>query len=121
MFAGLALLITVAGIGGIVAFSVSQRSHEIGIRMALGARRNAVVGMVLRQGLSMALAGLAIGVAGAWWSAPLLASLLFETEPGDPLTFAAAAAVLVAATLVACLLPARRATAIDPVVALRVE
>jgi predicted permease len=121
MFAGLALLITVAGIGGIVAFSVSQRSHEIGIRMALGARRNAVVGMVLRQGLSMALAGLAIGVAGAWWSAPLLAPLLFETEPGDPLTFAAAAAVLVAATLVACLLPARRATAIDPVVALRVE
>ena len=121
MFAGLALLITVAGIGGIVAFSVSQRSHEIGIRMALGARRDAVVGMVLRQGLSMALAGLTIGAAGAWWSAPLLSALLFETEPTDPLTFLAAAAVLIAATVVACLLPARRATAIDPVVALRVE
>jgi putative ABC transport system permease protein len=89
--------------------------------MALGARRDAVVGMVLRQGVSMALVGLAIGIAGAAWSAPLLSALLFETEPGDPLTFVAAAAVLITAVLVACLLPARRATAIDPVVALRVE
>jgi len=118
LFAGLALLITVVGIGGVVAFSVGQRTHEIGIRMALGAKRGAVLSMVLWQGLSMVLVGLALGFGGALWFSGVMASFLFETEPTDPATFVGVALVLLGATVVACLLPARRAISIDPVVAL---
>jgi predicted permease len=121
LFAALALLMTVAGIGGVVAFTVGQRHHEIGIRMALGAARQDVVGMVVRQGLSMVLVGLVVGAAGALWLSRAVASLLFETPPTDPLTFIAVAVVFLAATIAACVFPARRATSIDPVIALRVD
>ena len=121
LFAALAMVITVAGIGGVMAFSVSQRRHEIGIRIALGAERRAVLGTVLHQGLSMVLAGLAFGVLGALWFSNLVAAFLFETEPTDPLTFFAVEVILLLATVIACWLPARRATAIDPVVALRAD
>ena len=121
LFAALAMVITVAGIGGVMAFSVSQRTHEIGIRIALGAERRAVLGVVLHQGLSMVLVGLAFGVLGALWFNNLVAAFLFETEPTDPLTFFGVGVVLLLATVIACWLPARRATAIDPVVALRAD
>ena len=109
------------GIGGVVAFSVSQRTHEIGIRMALGAERGALLGMVVRQGLSMVFVGLVLGVGGALWFSGVVASFLFETEPRDPATFIGVALVLLGATVVACLVPARRATCIDPVDALRID
>ncbi len=121
LFAALAMVITVAGIGSVLAFSVNQRTHEIGIRMALGAERRAVLGMVLQQGLSMVLVGLALGVVGALWFSNLVATFLYETEPTDPLTFLGVGVVLLLATVIACWLPARRATTIDPVVALRVD
>jgi predicted permease len=121
LFAGLALLITVAGIGGVVAFAVGQQRHEIGIRMALGAARGTVLAMVLRQGVAMAVAGLGVGLVTALWFGNLVDSWLFETEPTDPLTFVAVAVILLAATVAASLLPARRATTIDPVVALRTD
>ncbi len=121
VFAALAMVITVAGIGGVMAFSVSQRRHEIGIRIALGAERRAVLGMVLHQGISIVLVGLAFGVLGALWFSNLVAAFLFETEPTDPLTFFAVGVILLLATVIACWLPARRATAIDPVVALRAD
>lgn len=121
LFAGLALLITTVGVGGVVAFSVGQRTHEIGIRVALGAERGAVLSMVLRQGLSMVLVGLALGVGGALWFGGVVASFLFETKPTDPATFIGVALVLLGATVVACLAPARRATSIDPIAALWVD
>jgi len=121
LFAALAMVITVAGIGGVLAFSVNQRTHEIGIRMALGAERRALLGMVLQQGLSMVLVGLVFGVLGALWFSTLLAGFLFETEATDPLIFLGVGVVLLLATVIACWLPARRATTIDPVVALRVH
>ena len=121
LFAGLATLITVTGVGGLIAFSVAQRTQEIGIRMALGATRVGVLAMVLKQGVGLVATGLALGVLGAVWLSNVLDGFLFETEPNDPLTFVAVAFVLVAATVVACLVPARRATSIDPVLALRVD
>ncbi len=121
LFAALAMLITVVGIGGVVAFSVGQRTHEIGIRMALGAERTAVLGMVLRQGLTMVVVGLLLGTVGALWFGSLVARFLFETETTDPVTFVGVAVAVLAATVVACLVPARRATAIEPVDALRVD
>jgi putative ABC transport system permease protein len=121
LFAALALLIAAAGIGGIMALAVSQRVHEIGIRMALGAQRSNILWMVLGQGLLLTLLGLGIGVAGALALTRMLKSLLFEVPPTDPVTFAGVALVLVAAALVATLLPARRAAATDPIDALRCE
>ena len=121
LFALLATLITAAGIGGVVAFSVGQRTHEIGIRMALGAERRAVLGIVLRQGLGMVVVGLLFGAVGALWFGGFVNAFLFQTEPTDPLTFAGVAVALFGAAVIACWLPARRATAIDPVVALRAD
>ena len=119
LFAALALVITVAGIGGVLAFSVSQRTQEIGIRMALGASRGDVLWMVLRQGLVLVGIGLAAGTAAAVLLSQLMATVLYGVPPGDPLTFAAVVATLLAVAVIACLLPARRATAIDPMIALR--
>jgi putative ABC transport system permease protein len=120
LFALLALVITAAGIAGVIAFSVNQRTQEFGIRMALGARRVSVLGMVLRQGISLVLAGLAIGMAGAVVLTRLLTTLLFGVQPTDALTFLAVSMVLVAVAAAACLIPARRAASVDPMVALRV-
>lgn len=119
LFAPLALTITAAGIAGVVAFSVSQRRHEFGIRMALGARPNNVLGLVLRQGLGLVAAGLALGLLGSLGLSRLLSGLLFQIQPHDPATFAAVSLVLFCVAAAACLLPARRATTVDPTVALR--
>jgi putative ABC transport system permease protein len=121
LFAGLALLIAAAGIGGIMALTVNQRVHEIGVRMALGAQPSGILRMVLRQGLVLAFAGVAIGICGALALARLVKSLLFEVAPTDPFTFASVAIVLIAAACIATFLPARRAASIDPIVALRCE
>jgi putative ABC transport system permease protein len=121
LFAGLALLIAAAGIGGIMALAVSQRVREIGIRMAMGARPADILRMVLGHGLALTLLGVAIGAAGALALTGLAKSFLFEVMPTDPLTFVGVALVLFASALLASFLPARRAASIDPIVALRTE
>jgi predicted permease len=120
LFGLLALVITAAGIAGVVAFSVSQRTQEFGVRMALGAQRGEVLAMVLQQGLQLVLIGLAIGLAGALVLTRVLTTMLFGIEPTDGLTFVAVSMVLVAVAALACILPARRAASVDPMVALRV-
>jgi len=120
-FAAVALLLALVGIYGVIAYSVAARTREIGVRMALGAQRRAVVRMVVREGMAMALAGLAAGLAGAWGLTHLIASLLYEVKAGDPPTFAAAAGALVATAMLACWVPARSAARVDPMVALRYE
>jgi putative ABC transport system permease protein len=119
LFAALALVITATGISGVLAFSVSQRFHEFGIRMALGAAPTTVLRMVLRQGMALVAVGLGIGLAGALLFARLLSGLLFGVTSTDPLTFAAVAFVLLGVAATACFLPARRATGADPMHALR--
>ena len=119
MLALLALCITAAGLGGVVAFSVSQRTQEIGVRMALGAGRGEVLGMVLREGLRLVVFGLALGIAASVLLTRLMTGLLFHVEATDPITFVGMALILVLIAAVACLAPARRASAVDPMVALR--
>ena len=119
VFAGIALVLAVIGIYGVMSYTVSQRRHEIGIRMALGAQRGDVVRRVLRQGLVLAAVGVAIGSVASLWMARTMAALLREVSPNDPVAFAAVALILSAAALLGSWLPARRAAAVDPVVALR--
>ncbi len=119
MFAMLAVVITASGLGGVIAHSVGQRTREIGIRMALGAEKGRVLRMVVNQGLLLVIVGLVIGGAGALALTRLMSGLLFEVTATDPLTFMSVAVVLVSVALVACFAPARRATSIDPVKALR--
>jgi putative ABC transport system permease protein len=121
VFAGVALMVTLAGLAGVMATSVSQRAQEFGVRLALGARPSAVVAGVLRQGGALLLIGLAIGIAGASLAGRVLTAYLFETQPTDPLTFLGVAAAMTLTGLAACLGPARRATAVDPLQALRSE
>ena len=121
LFAGLALVITAAGIAGVIAVSVSQRTQEIGIRMALGAGQRRVLGMVMRQGAVLILIGLAVGLAGSLWLTRLMANLLFAVTPTDILTFALVSGALAGIGALACFIPARRVTAIDPIQALRSE
>ncbi len=120
-FAALALILACIGVYGLMAYSVSRRTREIGVRMALGAKRADVLRMVLGAGLRLAFAGIAIGLAGALATSRLLTSLLFEMSPVNPLIFSLAAVVLAATAVAASLLPARRAASVDPMQALRVE
>jgi ABC-type antimicrobial peptide transport system permease subunit len=120
-FAVTALLLALIGIYGVIAYSIAQRTHEIGIRMALGAQRSEVVGMVARDGMSIALAGMLIGFAAAAGLTRLMASLLYDVKPTDLPTFAAVAAGLAATALVACWITAFKAALVDPMVALRTE
>lgn len=119
LFAGLALVVTLAGIAGVIATSVSERTQEFGLRMALGAPRTSVLVLVLSQGLGLVAAGLLLGIVGAMAFGNVLSAYLFETAPRDPLVIAGVAVAFVCAGVVACLGPARRATSIDPLVALR--
>jgi ABC-type antimicrobial peptide transport system permease subunit len=121
IFASLALLISASGIAAVMALSVSQRTREIGVRMALGARRRSVVGMIVRQGIVLAAAGVLAGTFFAALLTKLLASLLYATGPRDLATFAAIPVVFLLVAAIACFVPARQATSIDPLMALRQE
>jgi putative ABC transport system permease protein len=120
-FAGSAVLLAVIGIYGVMSYSVTRRTHEIGVRIALGARHGEIVQMVVRQGLAVALAGIGVGIAAALSLTRLIATLLFEVKPNDPLTFVLVAMGLAATALLASWLPARKAAAVDPLMALRYE
>jgi ABC-type antimicrobial peptide transport system permease subunit len=116
-----ALLLGAVGLYAVIAYSVAQRTREIGIRMALGAQRKNVVRLFLREGMSFIVIGLPVGLAGAFALTRLLSSLLFGVEANDPLTFACAAVVLVLVAFAACQIPAHRALRIDPMEALKSE
>jgi putative ABC transport system permease protein len=120
-FAAVAVMLAGVGIAGVLATAVSRRTQEIGVRMALGAARPHVLRMIIRQGMALVLAGLAVGVPAAFLAARFMSSLLFGVGPRDALSFVGATALLLAVALVACYLPARRATRVDPMVALRWE
>jgi len=121
IFGVLGLLLAAIGLYGVLAFAVSQRTREIGIHMALGAGARDVLLMVIKQGMSLVLVGVVIGVAGAYAVTRTIRSLLFEVGTTDPLTFVAVLLLLVAVGFIACYVPARRATKVDPLEALRYE
>ena len=121
MFALTALLLAGLGIYGVISYIVSERTHEIGIRLALGAQRRNILRMVLRQGLGLAVTGAAVGLACALIVSHLMAGLLYGVRPTDPVTFAGVALLLIGVAMLACYIPARRAIRVDPLVALRHE
>jgi ABC-type antimicrobial peptide transport system permease subunit len=118
-FAGTALLLAMVGIYGVLSYSVTQRQHEFGIRMAMGAERRDILRLVLRHGMALALAGIAAGLIAAWLLTRLLSGMLYGTGGHDPLTFAAAPMVFLVVALLASWLPARRATRVSPIETLR--
>ena len=121
IFAAVALILASVGIYGLIAYSVTQRTQELGIRVALGAQQRDVLRLVLAHGTRLTLLGVIIGILAALGLSRLLATLLFKVSSTDPLTFAAVAALLASVALLACFIPARRATRVDPLVALRYE
>ena len=120
-FAATAMLMALFGIYGVTAYSVAQRTQEIGIRMALGAQRGEIVRMVVRQGMTMALSGIAVGSVAALGLSTLMAGLLYEVKPDDPQVLTACVVTLAACALLACSAPALKAAFVDPIVALRHE
>jgi putative ABC transport system permease protein len=120
-FGGLALLMAAIGVFGVTAHTVAQRRHELGVRMALGADRGRVLRMVVSQELRVCAVGIAVGLVGALAATGLLRNLLFGIAPRDPATIGGVTALLIAVTALACYLPARRATRVDPVAALKCE
>ena len=121
VFAGVALLLAAIGIYGVMSYSFSQRTHELGIRMALGARRLDILRMALGEGMRIVATGLAAGLAGAAIMTQFFRSMLFEIGTADPITFLSVSAILAGVALFACYIPAQRATRVDPLVALREE
>jgi putative ABC transport system permease protein len=121
VFAGVAVLIAAIGVYGILAYSVNQRTREIGLRIALGAQPSGVLRWIAAQGMLVAAAGIGVGLVGAYVLSRVLATLLFEIQPRDSLTFTAVGGLLLLVALTACLAPARRASRVDPIVALREE
>jgi putative ABC transport system permease protein len=121
IFAATALLLAAIGIYGVMSYAVTRRSHELGIRVALGASRREVVGLVLRQGMKLAAVGMAAGLVAALALTRFMAGLLYGVRPADPATLAAVALLLGGIAFLACYIPARRATAVDPAIALRCE
>jgi ABC-type antimicrobial peptide transport system permease subunit len=119
--AGSGLLLAVLGLYGVMAYSVSRRTTEIGVRVALGAQRVHVLRLILGQGAKLILLGVGIGLAAAWGLTRLLVSLLFEVNATDPATFVSISLLLVSIALLACFFPARRALRVDPMIALRAE
>jgi len=121
IFAAIALVLSSVGIYAVTAYSVTQRTQEIGVRMALGARPREVSWLILRQGLLQLAIGLVLGTAGALLAAPVLQTLLVQIKPTDPITLAGIGLLFTLVTVCACLIPARRATRLDPLAALRIE
>ncbi len=121
IFAAIALVLTMVGLYGVISYLVNQRTQEIGIRMALGAQMNQILRMVLRQGMVFVLVGIALGLAASWLSTRLMEKLLYQVSATDPVTFTSIAVLLITVALLACYFPARRATKVDPIIALRNE
>jgi ABC-type antimicrobial peptide transport system permease subunit len=121
IFAVVALTLAAIGTYGILSYMVTERQREIGIRMALGAGSGQVVGLIMRQGLTIALLGIGLGILGAIWLSRVTSSLLFGVSPSDPATYATVAGVIALVAVTACLIPTRRATRVDPLEAIRAD